>query len=698
MALSSKDRNDLARVALASTPADASAKVIADLESLQRRVNAILRKLNINTGMVAAITNAPPDGGSGGSGASGTFGPLPTLSFANGLLQSGSSLSGTANGQMLVWDNDTSTWNIVAMSGDGTLSKAGALTLINRLTAGSAGSATTVPVITWNAKGFLTAVTTATISGTVPDGTTSQILIWSGTAWVARTASGDLTNNSTGTFTLASIISASSAGSATQVPVITWDAKGRLTVVSTATITGTVPNGSSAGQILYWNGSAWVVNTAGSDKQTLRMNGTVPTFSSQLQNDGSTIFINAPLTSTTCPLVAFYAGSVSDPDGFEISDAGAAHPTALAIINSGNGATIRMGLSGAANQWFTGTAQKDGIFYLSTDNRLWFGTNNLAKMVLDSTGLIIGSSAAAGAKLDVTAQASGVAGLFTGVTGQVTLKVVGIGGTTVPSLRVQADANACLDLITTGGLCQLYLQTSVTPVASTNLGGVYGRGLQSATSTVLNGAAIIFQASDTWDATHSSGALIFQTTPTGGSTTLTARVKIDANGNVILNQTGSALATSATNGFTYLPNCAGVPSGTPAALPTGASAFVEDTTHNTLWVWNTTTSTWVTPKHRLVINNYTGTALTTSKTMDALTDYQSADSSSGGAIGVTLPDAATRGSAPVYVKNLVGGAATVTVNRAGSDTIDGGTTGVALTTGQRAMFVANGTDWQRLGA
>jgi hypothetical protein len=58
-----------------------------------------------------------------------------------------------------------------------------------------------------------------------------------------------------------------------------------------------------------------------------------------------------------------------------------------------------------------------------------------------------------------------------------------------------------------------------------------------------------------------------------------------ASGGIIVNNT--VLATNATDGFLYLPTCAGVPTGTPTSQ-TGTVALVYDTTNNNLYVYNGT--------------------------------------------------------------------------------------------------------------
>jgi len=69
-----------------------------------------------------------------------------------------------------------------------------------------------------------------------------------------------------------------------------------------------------------------------------------------------------------------------------------------------------------------------------------------------------------------------------------------------------------------------------------------------------------------------------------GYTSGTERFRIDANGNVVAGGS-AALATTATNGFLYVPTCAGVPTGVPTAI-TGMAPIVVNTTNNKLYFYS----------------------------------------------------------------------------------------------------------------
>jgi hypothetical protein len=65
---------------------------------------------------------------------------------------------------------------------------------------------------------------------------TNQPITWTGTGDVSGTATG--TTSLTPSLSLSSIITAGTIGSSTQIPIITYDAKGRITSVSSTGISG----------------------------------------------------------------------------------------------------------------------------------------------------------------------------------------------------------------------------------------------------------------------------------------------------------------------------------------------------------------------------------------------------------------------------------------------------------------------------
>jgi hypothetical protein len=101
--------------------------------------------------------------------------------------------------------------------------------------------------------------------------------------------------------------------------------------------------------------------------------------------------------------------------------------------------------------------------------------------------------------------------------------------------------------------------------------GDYGEVLRFGRNGVTEGASIGYPA---------DGVFAINTGSSGG----TERFRIDASGNTVAGAS-VALATTATNGFLYVPTCAGTPTGVPTAI-TGMAPIVVNTTNNKLYFYS----------------------------------------------------------------------------------------------------------------
>jgi hypothetical protein len=147
-----------------------------------------------------------------------------------------------------------------------------------------------------------------------------------------------------------------------------------------------------------------------------------------------------------------------------------------------------------------------------------------------------------------------------------------VGGTTVPGNVTVKGGDA-------GGNQQSAGGGSVT-VTGGQGGNVAGAG---GNVTITGGAP---QAGN-GGAVAIAGAAGVGTNKNGGSVTLTpgAATGTGTPGNVVLNGSGAALATTAIGGFTCLPTCAGTPTGTPASVPVGTVPMVYDSTKKALYAY-----------------------------------------------------------------------------------------------------------------
>jgi hypothetical protein len=171
-----------------------------------------------------------------------------------------------------------------AFTGDATSTvNTSALTLatVNSNT-GSFGSTTAIPVITVNGKGLITAVSTATVSGSIS--VTGGDLTLSGNTGTAITnATLATVNSNTGSF-----------GSTTSIPVITVNGKGLITAVSTATVSSLPSQTGNSGKYLTTDGTtaSWGTVSAGAalSNDTSTASNLYPLFAAATTGTPTTIY------------------------------------------------------------------------------------------------------------------------------------------------------------------------------------------------------------------------------------------------------------------------------------------------------------------------------------------------------------------------------------------------------------------------
>ncbi len=109
----------------------------------------------------------------------------------------------------------------------------------------------------------------------------------------------------------------------------------------------------------------------------------------------------------------------------------------------------------------------------------------------------------------------------------------------------------------------------------------YGTGYTTAGLQVANASEVVKFGSTTnllYSVAQASGDHVFTTT-----TSRTERFRITTGGNKVCGP--AALATNATDGFLYIPTCAGTPTGVPTAY-TGQVAMIFDTTNNKFYIYD----------------------------------------------------------------------------------------------------------------
>ena len=139
----------------------------------------------------------------------------------------------------------------------------------------------------------------------------------------------------------------------------------------------------------------------------------------------------------------------------------------------------------------------------------------------------------------------------------------------------------------TNGLCDIFWATSrgtaASPAASQALDtmGQFFSLARHDTGWGNANAVMRFRCELNQTSTTQDAQIIFQTT---SGTSRTTKLLISAKGNIVVGEEVT-LATNATDGFAYIPSCAGVPTGTPTAY-TGKVAMVIDSTNNKAYIYS----------------------------------------------------------------------------------------------------------------
>jgi hypothetical protein len=239
-----------------------------------------------------------------------------------------------------------------------------------------------------------------------------------------------------------------------------------------------------------------------------------------------------------------------------------------------------------------------------------------SKMVIDSSGNVGIGTNSPSAKLDVrTAAGTAVTqNLYTGSSAAAATLAFGQIGAIQWDTGITASSGNYQIAINTGGTAYTIARTgtvidyhawltsgsermridssgnvlvglTITPTSGTNVTNNLVVSNDIALGSLLIGTNASFlgrQSSDGSTILNTGQASIIFSRGVYGSTTTS--MTIDSSGNVIAG--GSvALATTATNGFLYVPTCAGTPTGTPTTV-TGMAPIVVNTTNNKLYFYS----------------------------------------------------------------------------------------------------------------
>jgi len=219
--------------------------------------------------------------------------------------------------------------------------------------------------------------------------------------------------------------------------------------------------------------------------------------------------------------------------GVEVQVTGTAR-SGFVINNSSGTAITAFGLAVSANDWFTSTVAGDVVLAIPSGKSIRLG-------VLGGTVTNFAFNATLGRFVVSDANAS--------------TQIVSLDSGTPQCKFIETNQNGRSISI------QAYN-------GSTTILGLTASNIMEIVASSTSGGLCIYTAG--------SQSLIF------GSNGA-ERVQLDSAGNVTIGT--AALSTSATDGFLYIPTCAGAPSGTPTSK-TGRGPLIYDSTNNKLYFYN----------------------------------------------------------------------------------------------------------------
>lgn len=349
----------------------------------------------------------------------------------------------------------------------------------------------------------------------------------------------------------------------------------------------------SAGNVATWN-SAGYIQDGGAGSSSLVVGTTTITSGTTTR----VLYDNAGVVGEYTISGSGTVVAMATSPVFTTPTLGVAAGTSLAL----GGATI-----GSDVLAWTGSATGSGILRTSA-----VGSSAAPSLVVGNatTGLYSVSTTGAGLVVNGTHALSygvivaGATSIYGSGTEQVRVANTGVTVYTVfraQSTTVQADSGFLLgssgDAVLTRAAVAT-LQHGAADASSAVAQFVRFQSVVAGTADIA-GAAATFRGSLS-TGTGASGDIIFQTGGKGAaSTTQNAAITaLTIKGGTTTTLAGSviigsaALATTATDGYFYIPTCAGTPTGVPTAV-TGRIAMIYDTTNHQFWFYD---GAWLQPK------------------------------------------------------------------------------------------------------